>query len=101
MGCGFDTAKSEKNGTYTLSKKLNGKYGLMMKTLSEHNKQKHELNLNHNPMYDFAKPVKAGVACDKCGTEMIIPNPYVVLASLPPQQTVQCPSCQIICYMVK
>jgi DNA-directed RNA polymerase subunit RPC12/RpoP len=62
-----------------------------MKTLEEHNKQKHEINLAFEN-----KKVQSGVACDKCGTEMIVPNPHMVLASYPAQQYVQCPNCNHI-----
>lgn len=61
-----------------------------MKTLDEHNK-------------DMIKPNKlvynAEVTCPHClDVEMMLVNPHVILASLPPQQTVRCPKCHYIGY---
>jgi DNA-directed RNA polymerase subunit RPC12/RpoP len=54
-----------------------------MKTLKEHNETVH-------PKQD---EFKAGVKCDECETEMLLENPYVMLASWPAQQWVVCPKC--------
>ena len=59
-----------------------------MKTLKEHNKERDEFYNGPKPSYN-----SAGVKCNECGTEMICPQPNVVLTSCPPQQHVQCPNC--------
>uniref|UniRef100_A0A6H1ZHM3 Uncharacterized protein n=1 Tax=viral metagenome TaxID=1070528 RepID=A0A6H1ZHM3_9ZZZZ len=60
-----------------------------MKTLSEQNKD----------VYDAMAMMQkedhcgcAGVACDKCGTEMVFSD-MCVLTSYPPQRNVRCPKC--------
>ena len=60
----------------------------MTKTLDEHNKERNEFYNAPKPSYNSAQ-----VKCNECGTEMICPNPHVVLASYPAQQHVQCPNC--------
>ena len=57
-----------------------------MKTLEEHNE--YICKINAEP-----KVCLAGVKCDDCGTEMILSQPNVVLASYPPKMRVECPSC--------
>ena len=57
-----------------------------MKTLEEHNEYIYKINAE-------PKVCSAGVKCDDCGTEMILPQPNVVLASYPAKVTVQCPKC--------
>lgn len=59
-----------------------------MKTLSEHNKEMRERD-------EFIRRTAhlAGVACDDCGTEMMLRTPGVVNASNPPTQWVDCPHC--------
>ena len=63
-----------------------------MKTLNEHNK---------DSGYKLSTPVLAGVLCNICGVEMIMPEPNMVLTSLPPKVMVQCPKCNTIDYKVK
>jgi len=57
-----------------------------MKTLEEHNEYIYKINAE-------PKVCSAGVKCDDCGTEMILPQPDVVLTSNPPKMRVECPSC--------
>jgi ribosomal protein S27E len=57
-----------------------------MKTLEEHNEYIYKINAE-------PKVCSAGVKCDDCGTEMILPQPNVVLTSYPPKMRVKCPSC--------
>lgn len=59
-----------------------------MKTLDEHNKERH---LIHSIFND--KKQNAGVKCDDCDVEMYYDNPHVALASWPMQQSVVCPKC--------
>jgi hypothetical protein len=68
----------------------------MMKTLSKHNNDSY-------PKYSVSvsQPIPAGVLCDKCNTEMMIPNPNMVLSSYPPKRMVQCPKCNTIDYIVR
>lgn len=55
-------------------------------TLQEHNELKRKL---HDE--GFAK--KNGIACPKCGHEMVDTNPGMLLTSNPPQKDVHCPMC--------
>jgi Zn finger protein HypA/HybF involved in hydrogenase expression len=63
-----------------------------MKTISEHNRQSHQVIQQEN---------KAGVLCDDCRVEMYYPMPNVMLTSMPPKMTVQCPSCNKIDYKIR
>jgi ribosomal protein S27E len=58
----------------------------VMKTLEEHNE--HIYMIHAQP-----KVCLAGVKCDDCGTEMILPESNVVLTSYPPKVRVECPKC--------
>ena len=62
-----------------------------MKTLDEFNagrRQRHAyFNENQN------KPRKNGIACPKCGEELVDTNPCVTLSSNPPQKNVGCVKC--------
>lgn len=58
-----------------------------MKTLKE---------FNIEPEYDEGyMPVdyKTGVACDECGTDMVLVVPGIVIQSFPIMQEVKCPAC--------
>ncbi len=55
-------------------------------TLDEHNRQK--------IMERKALQVNgAGVACPKCGMEMVLAHPGQINLSFPPSEIVRCPSC--------
>jgi hypothetical protein len=58
-----------------------------MKTLDEHNDEarRRRAEVGDHP--------RAGVACPKCGEELMVSNPGMFLASDPPLQTVHCPGC--------
>lgn len=43
-------------------------------------------------MFTFG-PAKNGIACPKCGAELIDTNPSVVLTSNPPRYLVHCEAC--------
>jgi Zn finger protein HypA/HybF involved in hydrogenase expression len=62
-----------------------------MKTISEHN-DSYELRI---------ELAMAGVLCDDCRVEMFYPDPYSMLACIPPKMTVQCPKCHKIDYKIK
>ena len=65
--------------------------GLKMKTIDEHNKQIYkELQAEHG----------ADVLCNDCKVEMFYPQPYVLLTSIPPKKTVECPECHRIDYKI-
>ncbi len=57
-----------------------------MKTLEEHNE--HIYKIHAEP-----KVYSAGDKCDDCGTEMILPEPNIILTSYPPKVRVECPNC--------
>ena len=62
-----------------------------MKTISEHNNQSYQ---------EIEQQNKAGVLCDYCKVEMYYPQPYAVLACIPPKMTVQCPRCHTVDYKI-
>lgn len=66
-----------------------------MKTLEE-------FNADRYAYYKMVKEgrVPAGVKCDKCDNEMILPEPNSVLASYPAKRKVLCPHCGHTGYMV-
>ena len=55
--------------------------------LAEHNKRRIDMRDR-----DLGMRFKAGVACDKCGTEMVYPD-LVVYPTEPPKREVVCPKC--------
>lgn len=63
-----------------------------MKTISEHNNQIYKQIIQDH---------KAGVLCDYCNVEMFYLQPNMVLASIPPKMTVQCPKCGNTDYKIK
>jgi C4-type Zn-finger protein len=59
-----------------------------LKSLAEHNTISstfHWSMLNQ-------KPVPNGIACPKCGEELLDTQPYMTLTSMPPQKNVGCSS---------
>lgn len=70
----------------------------VLKTLEEH-------NAGRRLSYEAASRVAShqrtnGIACPKCGTELIDSNPTMTLASYPPQKNIKCPSCDYVGYRV-
>jgi DNA-directed RNA polymerase subunit RPC12/RpoP len=59
-----------------------------MKTLDQHNKETLDYMYEHNKPY----PRKNGLACPKCGSELMDTDGYVY-ASSPPQRGVNCSKC--------
>ena len=60
-------------------------------TLEEHNAarraaHKHRVRIMNRPVFN-------GIACPKCGEEMMDSNPSITLASNPPQKNILCPKC--------
>jgi hypothetical protein len=52
-----------------------------------------EHNRKHGVLYNFAIPWKNGIACPKCGCELLDSNPNLMLLTNPPQFRVHCSSC--------
>lgn len=55
-----------------------------MKTLDEHNKSRMQQSRLST------EPVKNGIVCPICGSELFDSNPQQVLASYPPKKDVHC-----------
>jgi hypothetical protein len=69
-----------------------------LKSLVEHNSMSTTFHLGMlNP-----KPIPNGIACPKCGEELLDTKPNETLASMPPQKNVGCSSkkCDYIGYRV-
>lgn len=66
-----------------------------MKTIKDHNDLAWEI-LNKTTELSMA-----GVLCDDCYVEMFYPTPTMILASIPPKMTVQCPKCHKIDYKIR
>jgi predicted RNA-binding Zn-ribbon protein involved in translation (DUF1610 family) len=64
-----------------------------LKTLDEHNKIM-------NDLYFKEKDNHNGIACPKCGEEMIDTNPNVTLTSCPPKKNVGCEKCGYTGYRI-
>lgn len=68
-----------------------------MKTLDEHNRQRTRQYL------DTKWPigtVKNGIACPKCGAELLDSKPTETLLSNPPQKNVNCDECGYVGYRI-
>ena len=66
-----------------------------IETLDEYNKQRQEAFVPNSN-----EPCPNGIACSRCGVELMDRNPMYVLASYPPQKEVYCPSCGFCGYRV-
>jgi len=64
--------------------------------LDEHNENSRTLRMN----YFSNEPRPNGIACPKCGAEMVDSNPMSVLTSMPPQKNVSCPECKYTGYRI-
>lgn len=58
-------------------------------SLEEHNKA--IVNSVHDWHNNEARP--NGIACPRCGAELLDSNPNMVCASLPPQKAIRCSKC--------
>ena len=67
-----------------------------LKSLEDYNTQQREYHFN----ISSDKPVLNGIACPKCGEEMMDSNPMVVLTSYPPQKNVNCSKCDYVGYRI-
>lgn len=66
-----------------------------LKILEEHNSERYRL---HNSYSN--KPRPNGIACPKCGSELLDSDPSTQLPSNPPQKNINCPSCDYIGYRI-
>ncbi len=67
-----------------------------LKNLQTHNKQaaiiQHKLN--------DSSPILNGIACPKCGKELLDSNPMITLTSDPAQKNVHCSKCDYVGYRI-
>ena len=49
-----------------------------------------DFNSDQHKKYDRPKVAKNGIACPKCGAELIDTSPGTILASNPPQKNIGC-----------
>ena len=59
-----------------------------LKSLDEHNSMSSTFHRSMMPQ----KPIPNGIACPKCGEEMLDTEPNVILTSIPPKKSVGCSS---------
>jgi len=59
-----------------------------LKSLEEHNSTNSTFHWSMMPQ----KPILNGIACPKCGEELLDTQPNVTLTSMPPQKNVGCSS---------
>jgi DNA-directed RNA polymerase subunit RPC12/RpoP len=57
---------------------------MTLKSLEDHNRQAWTFTTG---------PVKNGIACPNCGSELMDSNPSICLTSHPPQWAIHCPEC--------
>lgn len=67
-----------------------------LKSLSEFNADREEV---HRATYD-GLPRPNGIACPKCGGELLDSSPMITLTSYPPQKNVHCPACDYTGYRI-
>ena len=68
--------------------------GVMLKSLAEHNANRRKAHEPDNG------PVKNGIACPKCGAELMDSDPAMLLTSNPPQKRTHCSECDYTGYRV-
>ena len=68
-----------------------------MQNLNEYNSNKLRARQNQTNKNGWERN---GIACPKCGTELVDPNPHVKLMSNPPQKNILCPKCNFTGYRV-
>ena len=66
-----------------------------MKTLAEHNQQRHD-EFTTRELMNEAHP--NGIECPKCKAELWDSSPMLTLTSNPPQKNIHCPQCHYVCY---
>jgi hypothetical protein len=61
----------------------------VLKTLADANRDAHRRHARSIS----SEPLLNGIACPKCGSELLDSRPDVVLPSLPPQKNIYCTGC--------
>ena len=64
-----------------------------MIALEQYNKEYLERYKEAREKYEKTK-FNSGVLCSKCNIEMLIDNPNLINASIPPSQWITCPKCK-------
>lgn len=59
-----------------------------------------DFNSDQGKRYTQEVSTKNGIACPKCGSELIDTNPSTVLASCPPQKNISCEDCDYTGYRI-
>lgn len=67
-----------------------------LQSLASHNAQKSALHACLNS----SEPCPNGIACPKCGAELLDSDPVATLTSIPPKKNVNCPECDYRGYRV-
>ena len=67
-----------------------------MKKLDQHN----ELQTSRHMQMYSGRPVKNGIECPRCRSELLDSNPHMTLTSMPPQKNVHCNDCGFVGYRV-
>jgi hypothetical protein len=67
-----------------------------LKSLDEYNGERVQYHFN----LMSEQPRLNGIACPKCGEELVDTNPMVTLTSYPPQKNVNCLKCEYIGYRI-
>lgn len=70
---------------------------LKLKSLEGHNASRSKA---YDVIASINLPRPNGIACPKCGTELIDSDPTMTLASNPPQTNIKCPSCDYVGYRI-
>ena len=61
---------------------------MKLKTLEDHNRERRD---SYKAGVSDAQPL--GIACPKCGAELVNPTPQVEFPTYPPQIRIACPKC--------
>ena len=86
--CYFDGSKAKEEIIIEMKKKL--------KSLDEHNSNSWS---NYSSMFENS-PKPNGIACPKCGEELMDSQPMVTLTFNPPKKDIHCPSCGYVGYRI-
>ena len=65
-----------------------------LKSLEDFNAEKHAIQLA------AAAACTNGIACPKCGEELLDSWPMITLSSIPPQKDIHCPECDYSGYRI-
>lgn len=68
-----------------------------LKSLAEHNAQ---ASAFHNSFNYMGNPIKNGLACPKCGNELLDSTPNMTLTSMPPKKSIHCDKCEYKSYRI-